>query len=182
MTVDEFVKFYLDRWPAKSSQAFTDDARMFLSGYSGETLMRASRRLVVEWTKDRRPTVADIADFCRQESPERFKAAPGSINRKQQFEWVNRRIPELLAEWKNRNYDYAAAASANGWGGSLKYVLQRAAHYHAQWEWLYENGYRQDAPPVFDPSEAHQKHFWEPSTAVHERVALKGNLRVGGVV
>ncbi len=160
MTVDEFIKFYNDRWAVKAPQAFADDCRSFLRDYAGEALMRASKRLVIEWTKDRRPTVADIADLCRQENPKRYERATGEINRKQQFDWVNQRIPELLADWKRRNLDLARTATANGWGGDLKQDLLKAAHLYAQYEWLIDNGHMSGQLPEFDPKDAKRAVYW----------------------
>jgi hypothetical protein len=167
MQIDEFCNKVFQRWRLPNETAFAEDAKEFLRGYQGEVLDRAFRRLVTEWPrKNGSPSMADVLDLCKAESP-KFTRGDGAINRKEQFEWVKDRVPELLAEWKYRNMDYARQAVANGWGYDLKDMLQAVAWEYAQYEWLISNGHqvrRQDGSIVyslrpFDPPEVHRDCF-----------------------
>lgn len=158
MTPDEFADNLVARWPYKTPAAIAEDCRAMLREYSGDVLARVSRRIVASWDKDRSPRISDILAVCRQEAP----AVVAGINRKQQFDYVRERVPQILSAWKIRHHAFALMAARNGWGLTLKQDLWDAAHIHAQTEWLIDNGHLVVTLQPFDPAHVFRHCYYQP--------------------
>jgi len=115
-----------------------------LTPYNGPVLHAAWQKVLRERRSVAFPTPAEIEDACRAVQNQKPTGPAVETTVEGLMSYVNRRQPEMVAEWWAGHAPTAEQARAGGWWATLDFRMRRRAFYVAQLEyWLV----RRSKPP-----------------------------------
>jgi hypothetical protein len=126
----------------EARKVWTEEYHVALREYEGAALARAWSITMQAWNKGWQPRPADILANVQP-----LQSNAGGVNFID-WDFVDRRVPQMMAEWLRNHPTEADQARKEGYIFHLEYALRKKAHFAAQRESRRHNGAKDPAIEV----------------------------------